>query len=175
MGTIVQKVTFDTQDSLDDKIDKHTSMMSKLTAQISIKINRLSQRYIKVNREDNQYIIMINVIIKIGIDQIVEKEGHHSEVEVSMDRTTGEDHITIIIIEMTIIIEETILEKCKTTEVKILEEDIEAIIETTTLKEVEVGLGKDSIQVILEGMTEIVIVGLDQVQELVLIETGSDD
>ena len=26
------KVTFDTQDSLDDKIDKLTSMMSKLTA-----------------------------------------------------------------------------------------------------------------------------------------------
>ena len=29
---ISKKVTFDTQDSLDDKIDKLTSMMSKLTA-----------------------------------------------------------------------------------------------------------------------------------------------
>ena len=33
MGTKSKKVTFDTQDSLDDKIDKLTSKMSKLTAQ----------------------------------------------------------------------------------------------------------------------------------------------
>ena len=34
MGNNSKKVvTFDTQDRLDDKIDKHTSMMSKLTAQ----------------------------------------------------------------------------------------------------------------------------------------------
>ena len=52
-----------------------------------------------------------------------------------------------------------------------LEVDIEGIIEMTTLEEEEVGLGKDNIQVILEGMTEIVVVGLDQVQELVLVET----
>ena len=33
MGIIVKKVTFDVQDSLDGKIDKLTSMMSKLMAQ----------------------------------------------------------------------------------------------------------------------------------------------
>ena len=32
-GYISKKVTFDTQDSLDEKIDRLTSMMSKLTAQ----------------------------------------------------------------------------------------------------------------------------------------------
>ena len=32
-GYISKKVTFDTQDSLDEKIDRPTSMMSKLTAQ----------------------------------------------------------------------------------------------------------------------------------------------
>ena len=49
--------------------------------------------------------------------------------------------------------------------------DIEGIIETTALEEVEVGLGKDNIQVILAEMTEVVVVGhQDQVQELVLIE-----
>ena len=56
-------------------------------------------------------IITIRVIIKIGIYQIAEREGHHSEVEVSMDRIIGEDHLTSIIIEM--ILEETILEKHK--------------------------------------------------------------
>ena len=39
----------------------------------------------------------------------------------------------------------------------------------TTLKEVEVGLGTDNIQVILAEITE-VVVGLDQVQEPVLIQ-----
>ena len=63
---------------------------------------------------------------------------------------------------------ETILELCKIKEVKILEVDTEGIIEMITLEEEEVGLGTDNIQVILEGMTE-VVVGLDQVQEPVLI------
>ena len=35
---------------------------------------------------------MTRVIIKINIDQIVEIEGHHSEVEVSMDRIIRENH-----------------------------------------------------------------------------------
>ena len=73
----------------------------------------------------------------------------------------GEDHIMSIIIEMTL--DETILDKCKLTEVRILEMDIEGITETTTLKVVEVGLGKDYIQVILAEMAEVVIVGQDQV------------
>ena len=48
--------------------------------------------------------------------------------------------------------------------------DIEGIIEMTALKEVEVGVGKDNIQVILAEMIE-VIVGQDQVKKPVLIET----
>ena len=51
--------------------------------------------------------------------------------------------------------------------------DIEGITETTTLEEVEVDLGTDNIQVILGGMIK-VVVGQDQVQELVLIEKGLD-
>ena len=126
--------------------------MSKLTAEDNNENKQFKPRIYQ--REDNQEIIMIKVImmrvmIRIGIGQIVETEWHHLMVEVSMDSIIGEDYITLIIIEMTIIIEETILEKHKTIEVRILE-------------------------VILEGVIEIVIVGLDQVQELVLIETGSD-
>ena len=79
-----------------------------------------------LDREDNHDIIMTRVIIKIGIDWIVEIEGHHLEVEISTGRIIGEDHIMSIIIEMTL--EETTLEKCKITEVKILEVDIEGII-----------------------------------------------
>ena len=42
------------------------------------------------------------------------------------------------------------------------------------MEEVEVGLGTDNIQVIFVGMTEVVVVGLDQIQEPVLIETELD-
>ena len=53
---------------------------------------------------------------------------------------------------------------------------IKGIIETTILEEsVEVGLGKDNIQVILEGMTEVVAVGQDQVQEPILTEIELDE
>ena len=54
---------------------------------------------------------MTRLIIKIDIDQILEIEGHHSEVEVSTDRMIGEEHNMSILIEMTL--GETILENCK--------------------------------------------------------------
>ena len=76
-----------------------------------------------------------------------------------MDKIIGEDQVTSIIIEMTL--DETILENCKITEVRILEVDIEGITETITLEEVEVGLGTDKIQVILTEITEVVVIGQD--------------
>ena len=42
------------------------------------------------------------------------------------------------------------------------------------MKEVGVGLEKDSFQIMPEGTTEVVAVDLDQVQELVLTEIGLD-
>ena len=111
---------------------------------------------------------MIKVIIKIGIDQIVEIGEHHSEKEVSMDRIIEEGCNILIIMTLG----ETNLEECKIIEVKILEMAIEVIIEKTTLEEIEVDLGKDNIQVILEGMMETVTVGLDQIWELALTEIG---
>ena len=113
---------------------------------------------------------MIRVIIRIDADQIVEKGECHFRVELSMDRIIKEGHSMLIIIEMTL--GEEILEECKITEVKILEVDIEVTIEVKTLKEVEVDLEKDNIQVILEGMIETVVIDQDQVQELVLTEIG---
>ena len=55
-----------------------------------------------------------------------------------------------------------------------MEVDTEDIIQMKIIIEVEVNLKKDSIQKILEGMTDTIVVDLDQVQELVLIKTGSD-
>ena len=54
---------------------------------------------------------MIRVIIRIDIDQMVEIEEHHSEVEVSTDKTIEEDCNMLILIEM--ILGEKILEECK--------------------------------------------------------------
>ena len=118
--------------------------------------------------------IMVRRIIKIDIGQIVETEEYLSLVEYSMDRTTDRprynqnyrgdfrrgnfrenfDQIRII-------------------EIKIIEVGIEEIIEMIIMKEIEVGLGKDSILTTLEGILE-VIVGLDQAQELVPIEIELD-
>ena len=114
---------------------------------------------------------MIKEITKIDIHQIVEIGEHHIEVKVSMDKIIEEDHVMLIIIET--IIEEVIPKIHKITEVKILEVDTEGIIEMIILEEVGVGLETDNIQVILKGMIE-VVVGLDQDQELTLIEIELD-
>ena len=75
---------------------------------------------------------------------MMEIEGHHVEVEVSMDKIIEEDYVMSIIIEMTL--EKTIVEIYKITEVKSLEEDTEGIIEMSILEEVEIGLGTDNIR-----------------------------
>ena len=88
-----------------------------------------------------------------------------------MDRIIGEDCNMSIITEM--ILGEIISEMHKVIEVKILEVDIEEIIEMTILKEIEVGLEKNNTQIILIKVTK-VVVGQDQVWELVLTEIESD-
>ena len=76
-----------------------------------------------------------------------------------MDRITETDQGIIRTIE--VIVEEEILEGiCD--QIRIIEVDTEKIIEMIIMKEVEVGLGIDTIQIIPEGMIE-AIVGLDQV------------
>ena len=111
-------------------------------------------------------IIMTREMIKIDIDQIAEKEGHQAKVVISMDRVIEEDYIMSISIEMTT--EGIILGIYKIIEVKILEMGTEGNIEMIILEQVGVDLGTDNIQIISEGMTEVVI-GLDQVQEPVLV------
>ena len=58
--------------------------------------------------------------------------------------------------------------------IKVIEVDIERIIEMIIMKEAEAGLMKSDFYIIIEGMTETVVLGLDQLQELIPIEIGSD-
>ena len=67
-----------------------------------------------------------------------------------------------------VILGEEILEEFTIIEVRILEVDIEVTLGMTTLEEIEVGLDKDSIQLVFGEMSK-VLVGLDQVQEQVLM------
>ena len=142
-------VTFDTQNRLDDKIDKLMSMMSKLTAQGNNE-NSLNLKFIKAKGEEKQGITMINAIIRIDTDQIVVIGECLLGVELGIDRITEEGNNMLLIIEMTL--GEEILGKCKIKEISIIDVNIETIIEMTNLEEVDVGLGKEIILVILEGM-----------------------
>ena len=116
-------------------------------------------------------ITMIKEINRIDIGLILEIGEHCIEVEVNVNKTIGEDCITLINTEMTL--DKTILEKHEIIQNKIIEMDMEGNIEIIILEGVEVGLGIDSTQIILEGMIK-AIVGLDQVQELAPIEIELD-
>ena len=50
-GYVSKKVAYDTQDGLEEKIDRLTSMMCKLTAQDDDPVKQLSLKYIRVNEE----------------------------------------------------------------------------------------------------------------------------
>ena len=54
-------------------------------------------------------------------------------------------------------LEKEILEECKIIEVKISEVDIEVTIDMKTLEELEIGLEKDSIEVILVEIIKTVV------------------
>ena len=93
-------VTFETQDRLDDKLDKITSMMSKLTAQGSNQNRPFKPKIYQGKRTGQAKIIIIKIDIKIGIDQTVAIEKCHIEVELSMDKSLEEGCSVIRIIEV---------------------------------------------------------------------------
>ena len=76
--------SFDIQDRLDDKIDKLTSMMSKLSTQGSNQIDHLSPKFITEKGEDKIEII----IIKADTDQTVRIDtvDLHMEVDLGTDK-----------------------------------------------------------------------------------------
>ena len=92
-----KKVTFDMQDGLEEKIDRLTEMLSKLTAKEDGTNKSSNLRYSKAKEEDRQEISMTNVItirvfIKIDIDLVVEIK-FHLVVEFSVDKLQGQTKV----------------------------------------------------------------------------------
>ena len=78
------RMTFGTQNGLEEKIDRLMTLMSKLTMQDDgqDRTNSLNLRYIKVREEDRQGISMTNIVmtretIRIGLDQITQIGKFH--------------------------------------------------------------------------------------------------
>ena len=107
-----KKATFDTQNSLDEKIDRPTSLMSKLTAEDDDQIKQFKPKIYQSKGEDRQEIstiaAMVREITKIDIGQIVETGEYCSVAEYNMDRIIETDQGITRTIE--VILEEEILE-----------------------------------------------------------------
>ena len=118
---------------------------------------------------------VVSKIIKIDIGQIVEIGEYLSVPEYNKDRIIETDQDIIRTTEVAL--EEDILEYISDQiiiiEVKIIQVDIEEIIEMIIMKEVEVGPRIDNIPIISGRMIE-VTVGVDQIQELAQIEIEVD-
>ena len=106
------------------------------------KLNIFSQKYVKVKGEDRQEIstikIMVREIIQMDIGQIVERGEYFSVVEYNMDRIIETDQCTIRTVR--VMLEEEILEGIFDQiiiEVKIMQVDLEEIIEMIIMKELE--------------------------------------
>ena len=156
-----KKVTFDTQDRLEDKIDRLTVMMSKLAVSeegvnkpFKPMIHQSKRRgqtrnfYDRCNYQ-NRYrkIVEIeyNLVVEFNMDRII-------EVDQAMDKALG----------MTL--GEEILEamqehiKIKISKDRIIEVDIKETTEMIIMKEIAVGLEKGHIWVISEKMMGVVVI-----------------
>ena len=60
---IYKKVTFDKQDGLEERIDRLTTMMSKLTTQDDGQNRQFNLRYIKARKEDRKQFSMTDVFM----------------------------------------------------------------------------------------------------------------
>ena len=135
-----------------------------------VRAHHLNPKYINVKGEDKLEIIIIKIDIKVGTEQTVVIGECHIEVQLSMDKSTEEGCSMMQIIE--VILGKEILEEYKIREVRILEMDIEITLGMIILEEVEVGIERDVIQVILGEMIE-AAEDWDQDQEQVPIEIES--
>ena len=112
--------------------------------------------------------IMIQEIIKIGIDQIAEKEEFSLVDKIEVD--LGMNRITEMFIEEEIL--EVMCECMKILEDIIAEEDIEEIIRMKIITENEVEVGLETyIQTTIERETGVVVI-LDQEQVQIEIKLG---
>ena len=81
---------------------------------------------------------MINMDIKIGIDQTMAIGICHIEIKLSIDKILEEGHCMIKIKE--VVLRKAILEECRIVEVRIWKMDIEVILGMINVEEVGVGL-----------------------------------
>ena len=77
-------------DRVDDKLDKTTLMMSKLTAQGSSQNMPFKLKIYQGKGEDKLEIIMIKIDTKVGIDQRVVIGECYIEVDLSTDKILEE-------------------------------------------------------------------------------------
>ena len=153
-------VTFDMQDRLDDKIDKLTSMISKLTAQGSNENKQFKPKIYQGKRrgQTRKYYDQGNYQNTYRSNSEERRKSIRGKAPNGQNERGRSQYVNN---RMTL--GEKILEEQKIIEVKILQVDIEVIIVMITLEEVEVDLGRDNIQVILDGMIEVGVVDQDQV------------
>ena len=81
-----KKVTFDMQNGIEEKINRLTMMISKLTTKEEGLNNQFKPKYIKEKEEEKIEIFMIGVIIRIDIGQKVEIGEFYLVVRFNVDR-----------------------------------------------------------------------------------------
>ena len=86
-----KKVTFDTQDSLEEKTDRLMMMMSTLTTQDDGQNKQFNPKIYQGKKEDRKEFSMTDIImtretIRIGLDQIAEIGEFHLVVGYSVDK-----------------------------------------------------------------------------------------
>ena len=135
-----KRVSFNTRDELEDKIDKLTVVMSKLAATENHERRPLSHKYIQVGNR-------IGLMVKedISLDQMIERWATvQARVQ---DRIIG-------VIDLEEILEEIIG--------KIVERDTEMKGMVTTTIEIGTNQGREHLQETLEGIEVLAMIGLDQ-------------
>ena len=132
-----RRVTFDTREELEDKIDTLAVMIGKFAARDRGSSRQLKSKFTKAKEEDRIEEIMIDAImvseiIKIDVGQTVETEGSIDKIEVDQDM---EKHIEVKILEVT-------QEHIKTLKDRVVEESTGITIEMKVIA-IGTGLEKD--------------------------------
>ena len=97
-----KKVTFNTQDRLENKIDRLTVLMSKLPANEEGTNKQFKPKIYQSKRRDLMGNFYDRCAIRIGIDQIAEIEEYNLAVEFCMDKAIEVDQGMDKIIGMTL-------------------------------------------------------------------------
>ena len=180
-GYVNKKVPFDIQNNLEYKIDRFMTLMSKLTTQddgqnkqFKLKIHQGKRRGQtrnvcgKCNYDQRNY---QNRFRSDSRDRRISFSGRIQCGWDYRDRPRYEQTIEMTLEEE---ISEGMWEQIKCIEDRIIEVYIEEVIEMITMREVVVDIEKGRFQKIIEGMTEVAVVDLDQIHKLVQTEVELD-